>query len=131
MRSVETAYSLIGEALASQANPGWIKVIFHTFILKNYCSSMSFLAEYPDGKTSSFGLGRLKGFEVSDTCIFLRDDLLATTGDRIWGLTYTLFTDGKIKIEYDYNKPADYEETDEVITGEEMNQSLTDLFPKK
>ncbi|MFD0914082.1 hypothetical protein [Methylophilus luteus] len=60
--------------------------------------------------------------------LFLRDDLLATTGDRIWGLTFTLFPDGKIKIEYDYNKPAEYEDTDEVITGEEMNQSLTDLL---
>lgn len=60
---------------------------------------------------------------------FLRDHLLATTGRRIWGLTFTLYPDGKYDIEYDYTKPSDYEEIDEVITGEEINQSLAD-FPE-
>jgi hypothetical protein len=36
--------------------------------------------------------------------------------DRIWGLTFTLFPTGKFKIEYDYNKPEGYEETDGAIT---------------
>lgn len=58
---------------------------------------------------------------------FLRDDLLATTGDRIWGLNFTLYPDGKFNIEYDYNKPADYEETDEVISGDEINESLSNI----
>ncbi|MBL8389359.1 MAG: hypothetical protein JNK17_14195 [Hydrogenophaga sp.] len=58
---------------------------------------------------------------------FLRDDLLRTTGQRIWGLTFTLFPDGKFKIEYDYNKPEGYEETDEVITGDEINASLSKI----
>lgn len=59
---------------------------------------------------------------------FLRDDLLRTTGQRIWGLTFTLFPDGKFKIEFDYNKPEGYEETDEVITGDEINASLAGLL---
>lgn len=58
---------------------------------------------------------------------FLRDNLLHTTGQRIWGLTFVLFPDGKFKIEYDYNKPNGYEETDEVITGDEINVSLANL----
>jgi hypothetical protein len=58
---------------------------------------------------------------------FLRDDLLRTTGRRIWGLTFTLHADGKFNIEYDYNKPEGYEETDEVITGDEINASLNRL----
>ena len=57
----------------------------------------------------------------------LRDDLLATTGARIWGLTFTLHPEGKFKIEYDYNKPEDYEETDETISGDEINQRLRSL----
>jgi hypothetical protein len=59
--------------------------------------------------------------------LFLRDDLLQTTGQRIWGLTFTLFPDGQFKIEYDYNKPEGYEESDEVITGDEINASLAKL----
>jgi len=66
-----------------------------------------------------------------DASIFLRDNLLATTGQRIWGLTFTLYPDGKFNIEYDYNKPVDYEETDEVINGDEINQNLSNLNNKK
>lgn len=57
----------------------------------------------------------------------LRDDLLRTTGQRIWGLTFTLYPTGKFNIEYDYNMPEGYEETDEVITGDEINASLGQL----
>lgn len=64
---------------------------------------------------------------ASRAALFLRDDLLRTTGQRIWGLTFTLFPDGQFKIEYDYNKPEGYEESDEVITGDEINASLAQL----
>lgn len=64
---------------------------------------------------------------ASKAAIFLRDNILTTTSQRIWGLTFTLYPDGKFNIEYDYNKPEDYEETDEVITGDEINQTLSDL----
>ncbi|MBT9160804.1 MAG: hypothetical protein DDT26_02100 [Dehalococcoidia bacterium] len=59
--------------------------------------------------------------------LFLRDHILRTTGQRIWGLTFTLYPDGQFKIEYDYNKPEGYEESDEVITGDEINASLANL----
>lgn len=65
--------------------------------------------------------------KASESIRFLRDDLLRTTGQRIWGLTFTLYPTGKFNIEYDYNKPEGYEETDEVITGDEINASLTQL----
>lgn len=63
----------------------------------------------------------------SEATEFLRDDLVKKTGDKIWGLTFTLHPNGKFNIEYDYNKPADYEETDDVITGDEINQSIGGL----
>jgi hypothetical protein len=62
--------------------------------------------------------------------LFLRDDLLNTTGQRIWGFAFTLYPDGKFNIEYDYNKPEGYEETDDVITGDEINASLGQLMGK-
>ncbi|MFC5606404.1 antitoxin YezG family protein [Variovorax soli] len=46
----------------------------------------------------------------SRALLFLRKDLLKTTGEHIWGLTFTLYPDGKFNIEYDYNKPEGYEE---------------------
>lgn len=45
--------------------------------------------------------------------LFLRDELLHTTGQRIWGLTFTLYPDGQFNIEYDYNKPEWYDEEEE------------------
>ena len=64
---------------------------------------------------------------ASRAALFLRDNLLSTTGQRIWGLTFTLYPNGKFNIEYDYNKPAYYEESDDVITGDEINQSFGSL----
>ena len=58
---------------------------------------------------------------------YLRKHLMDLTGDRIWGLTFTLYPTGKFNIEYDYNKPEDYDDSDETIMGEEANQSLCDL----
>lgn len=55
------------------------------------------------------------GGEASRAALFLRNDLLKSTGQRIWGLNFTLFPDGNFKIEYDYDKPEGYEETDETI----------------
>lgn len=59
-----------------------------------------------------------------DATIFIRDYMVKVTGDRIWGLKFTLYPNGKFEIEYDYNKPKDYEETSEVITGDEISQAF-------
>jgi hypothetical protein len=64
-----------------------------------------------------------------DASIYIRNVMLENTGHRIWGLTFTLFSDGKFDIEFDYSKPSDYEESDETISGEEINQSLQELRP--
>ncbi|WP_413459746.1 hypothetical protein [Herbaspirillum huttiense] len=64
-----------------------------------------------------------------DAALFLRDDFLRRTGERIWGLNFTLFPDGKFDVEFDYSKPTDYEESDESISGIEINQSLQELRP--
>jgi hypothetical protein len=50
---------------------------------------------------------------VKKAFVFIRDHLLATTGQRIWGLTFTLYPDGKFNIEYDYQRPDWYSEDDE------------------
>ena len=62
-----------------------------------------------------------KNLSAGRAAEFLHDDLLRTTEQRIWGLTFTLYPTGKFNIEYDYEKPEGYEETDEVIFGEEIN----------
>lgn len=63
----------------------------------------------------------------SKSVYYIRDTMLERTGHRIWGLLFTLYPNGKFKIEYDYNKPDDYEESDGIISGDEINQSLNKL----
>lgn len=50
-----------------------------------------------------------------DAALFLRDDLLKTTGQRIWGLTFILYPTGMFNITYDHDKPEGYEESDDSI----------------
>lgn len=38
---------------------------------------------------------------------------METTGQRIWGLTFTLYPDGRFNIEYDHDRPDWYSEEDE------------------
>lgn len=81
-----------------------------------------------NGQKEMVGLGWPdSSISPGGAALFLRDDLLRTTGQRIWGLTFTLYPTGRFNIEYDYNKPEGYEETDEVITGDQINASLAKL----
>ncbi len=65
-----------------------------------------------------------------DAAIYLHDVMLENTGHRIWGITFTLFPNGKFDIEYSYSKPAEYDESDDSIGGEEIAQSLQKLMPE-
>ncbi|MCF2910820.1 hypothetical protein L1285_21160 [Pseudoalteromonas sp. DL2-H2.2] len=42
--------------------------------------------------------------DLSKAAFFLRDNLLETTGEQIWGLTFTLYPDSSFNIEYSYEK---------------------------
>ena len=64
---------------------------------------------------------------VAEAALFLRKNVLNISGDRIWGLTFTLYPTGKFKIEYDYEKPEGYEESEEIITGDKINESLSNI----
>ena len=61
---------------------------------------------------------------ASNAAYYIKDFLIENQGDRIWGLTFTLYPNGKFEIEFDYNKPEGYEETHEFITGEEINKTF-------
>ncbi|TMP38344.1 hypothetical protein CWB98_06320 [Pseudoalteromonas rubra] len=42
--------------------------------------------------------------DLSKAAFFLRDNLQETTGEQIWGLTFTLYPDSSFNIEYTYEK---------------------------
>lgn len=129
VNTVEQAYQIISRELLAFVNEReWDAVLGRFQILHSMVSSSWELKNklgnfYDGGRDVSLAETKEKTAAIR----FLRDDLLRTTGQRIWGLTFTLYPTGKFNIEYDYNKPEGYEETDEVITGDEINASLTQL----
>jgi hypothetical protein len=120
--SVESAYEEIGKCLLSKAVPGWSALRTVCPILNKGCGGITTVQDGPGGEVA-MPLGTAI-FALQDACLFLREDLLRTTGNRIWGLTFTLYSDGKFNIEYDYNKPEGYDETEETV---DIAQSLEDL----
>lgn len=130
IHKVEDAYNELGKAVLDFAQDRqWEKGVCNCQIYNKMASSSCALLIDERVINKALGWGD-SSIESGDAALFIRDDLLRTTGQRIWGLTFTLYPDGKFNIEYDYNKPEGYEETDEVITGDEINQLLTGLINK-
>jgi hypothetical protein len=126
MKTVEEIYKQIAQDLIwFVGEDSWQKSVMSATVWKTSTQSSFFrLTNGKEIRDNKF-LPLEKGLENSAAILFLRDDLLKTTGQRIWGLTFTLYPDGKFNIDYDYNKPEGYEESDEVITGDEINASLS------
>lgn len=129
MNSVEHAYQVIADVLVQAASheESWEFLYMKAPVLGMNMGGTTTLQRLTSGNEIDIPIG-MSIFKIQKAVLFLRDDLLRTTGQRIWGLTFTLYPDGKFNIEYDYNKPEGYEETDEVITGDEINASLADLM---
>lgn len=117
------AYEVLAKHLLIYAGGDkWDKLILKAEIYKSMTRSFESIV----WQESIIDEYRKMPLDLATSCAYryLRDHLLQTTGNRIWGLTFTLYPDGKFEIEYDYDKPEDYEETDELITGEEINQTF-------
>ena len=117
MNSVEDAYSYLGlYVTAFIGKRPWDSAGCHMKIYAQMASANQWLI-YQGIKDEKGGFEESpqtiwKGLEAAT---YLRDDMLKVSRSRIWGLTFTLAPDGKFTIEYDYDKPDDYEETDELI----------------
>lgn len=109
--------------MLDSADMAWDELIFQSKILAKECSSMT-TTLVKGGDRQSIGLGFKNGFQANDAALYLRDELLRTTGQRIWGLTFTLSPDGKFKLDYNYTKPEGYEESDEPISPDVAMASL-------
>lgn len=131
MKSVEAAYEKIAKGIlwfTSESSWDFAQATSSIWSKSTQTSYSRFLDDdcLRDDKFPSLDLS----IQVSSALLYLRDDLLRTTGQRIWGLTFTLYPNGKFNIEYDYKKPEGYEETDETISGDEINESLARLAGK-
>lgn len=132
MKTVEDAYQQLAQSILEFVGENaWDRARSRTAIYSRMTetsySRWSCDGEVADDRSPS-GKAIIEG---SRAALVIRDDLLQATGRRIWGLTFTLYPNGKFNIEYDYNKPEGYEETDDVIAGDEINRSLRGLTSKQ
>ncbi|AXI83697.1 hypothetical protein FUT69_11290 [Xylella taiwanensis] len=133
-QNVEEAYQAIADdVMAFPGERAWDEVVGKYGVFSKMVSSEWWLVK--DGRVDEKWIGGSKDFRcrAADAVFYIRDELMKFTGDRIWGLTCTIRPNAesgqvKFNIEFDYNKPEDYEESDEVITGDEINESLRNLF---
>lgn len=126
--NVEKAYEIIATCAQLEAgNVDWESLLVE---VKIYFKMAKITHWVNQGERKIQGDGSI-GFDMSmkqlESILYIRDNLIATTGQRIWGLIFTLLPSGKFNIEYDYNKPDDYDDTDELISGDEINKSIDSL----
>lgn len=130
INSVEEAYSVLAQDIVrfidSRAwdKAGAIYRILPGMISSEWWCEMNGVRDDDEGGSSTMEESKLRSAAVR----YLRDNLLRTTGDLIWGLTFTLSPTGKICMEYDYNKPEGYEETDETNSLGEALNSLQNII---
>lgn len=128
IKNVEEAYKVIAQTLMNHAiSADWVSLFLKAPILANGCGGVITTQRRRDCEDTDLPVG-FDVFEIQTAALFLRDDLLRTSGQRIWELTFTLYPDGKFKLDYDYDKPEDYEETDETISGDEAISSLQSIL---
>lgn len=125
--NAKEAYQAIATSLVQASDDGWERLEAVCPILQEGLGGVETRQVF-NGSSRDLPIG-FAVFDLQRACLALRDDLIAAGKARIWGLTFTLYPDGRHEIEYDYVKPEGYEETDEVMTGDEINQSLTGQRP--
>lgn len=113
MQAVNEAFTTIASTLQNWSEGGFSELRFSAPILSDNCGGMQFKKRSEGGAEAPLPFDWEGVDRINSACVFVRDHLLQTTGQRIWGLTFTLYPDGKFNVEYDYNKPAHYEEDDD------------------
>ncbi len=109
--NTEDAYRLIAQQSIEMAGTiVWERLIAEIKVYEKMSSVINWA--YVDGKKiQGDGAASIHlNSQASQAVLFLRDNLLETTGQRIWGLTFTFTRDGNFNIEYDYEKPEDIDD---------------------
>lgn len=108
---VEEAYEIIARyAIACVGSEDWESVVIQSDIYDQMTSSKA----SKKIKDNTYPLKQSHvsielGDQRNDATLFLRDNILETTGERVWSMIFSLTKEGKMKINYGYEKPKNYE----------------------
>ncbi|HEY0893706.1 MAG TPA: hypothetical protein VGE32_11665 [Cellvibrio sp.] len=109
--NTEEAYQAIAqEAIEEAGDSLWDSVVVEAKIFEK-ASKVTHWIIFKGKKSQGNGDASSAAWGMaSKGRLFLRDNLLETTGERIWGFTFTLTRDGNFNIEYDYEKPEGFDD---------------------
>ena len=107
--NIEDAYQAIAEAAIAKAGGSeWDKLIVEIEIFDRMASSVHWFIN-GDRRFQGFGRPSMQQKERAlDAILHIRDDLIESTGERIWGMVFSLTKEGKFDISYSYEKPENY-----------------------
>ena len=106
--NTEKAYNILANVLLAhiQENEKFDKLEMMTEIGESFLTRE--VTGYLDGKEFYPRLDLISSQAKDDARAaseFLRSNLLETTGDKIWGFTFTLYPGGQFNIDYTYDMP--------------------------
>lgn len=89
--NVESAYTTLSEyAIARAGDHDWRTIILSIDIFEKACSYDVCFFESDQKKQSQIETAIELDVALTNAALFLRDDLLINSGDRIWGLEFVL-----------------------------------------
>ncbi|WP_144770234.1 hypothetical protein [Herbaspirillum sp. SJZ099] len=112
-----------------QINSPWEYLRIDAPILSGNLGGTTTVQGLSDGIEEDISIG-WKIFDLQGLILRLRENISGLTGERIWGFKFTFYPNGKFNVEFNYNKPEGYEETDETISGDQINTSLNQIHTK-
>lgn len=103
---MESAYRTFSEyAIARASGHDWLRIILSIDVFEKACSYDVCFFENDKKIQSQIETAIELDVALTNSALFLRDDLLINSGERMWGLEFILQKDGKFNITYDYNAP--------------------------
>ena len=125
MKNVEDAYRQLEIELVSfLADDRWDSAGLVITLMGNMTQT-SYWRRHKDARVENDRFPPLElASAASRAALYLRDDMLKNRGYRIWGITFTLFPTGKFRLDYDYNKPNDFDETGDTVNLDDAVERL-------
>lgn len=110
----EKIYEAVFNILAEIAVEPWDYLQVSGAILNKNISEVMTIQGSSEGRTEDIPIGWTI-FEMQDLAILLRKNILEATGQRIWGFKFNFFKSGKFTVHFDYEKPINFDEEDDLI----------------
>lgn len=125
MRELEDYYRSIGNVLNKSLPLNWSKAFVHAPIYGSCIGGMEFGAVDAAGATLDVDIPWDEISNFKEFFIKIRDSLLEKTGQRIWGIRFEIFPEGRFSAHFEYEPPSWYDKDDDPLMSWEQISELS------